>query len=114
MIKEVPEPEEKEGAEKVIRNGKERWVDTEMKNFIINLSESHNKQLNEVIGHIDFDLIINTDPYGDYHKQINRSEESIGNLITDSIRYNGENDISIMCAGSIRVDLMKGNINLFF
>ena len=111
MIKEVPEPEKKEGAEKVIRNGKERWVDTEMKNFIINLAESHNKQLNEVIGHIDFDLIINTDPYGDYHKQISRSEESpLGNLITDAIRYNGETDISIMCAGSIRTDLMKGNI----
>ena len=111
MIKEVPEPEEKEGAEKLIRNGIERWVDIEMKNFIINLAESHNDQLNEVIGHIDFDLIINTDPYGDYHKQISRSEESpLGNLITDSIRYNGETDISIMCAGSIRADLMKGDI----
>ena len=111
MIKEVPEPEEKDGSEKIYRNGRERWVDTEMKNFIINLDESNSEQLNEIIGHIDFGLIINIDPYGNYHKQISRSEENpLGNLIFDAIRYNGETDISIMFAGGIRADLLKGNI----
>ena len=111
MIKEVPEPEEKDGSEKIYRNGRERWVDTEMKKFIINLDESNSEQLNEIIGHIDFGLIINIDPYGNYHKQISRSEENpLGNLIFDAIRYNGETDISIMFAGGIRADLLKGNI----
>ena len=111
IISEIPEPEEKEGAEMIIRNEKERWVDTEMKNYLLNITNYYSDLLNKIIGHSDFDLIINTDPLKDHHKQIIRSEEcTLGNLITDAIRYLGKSNISIMNAGTIRDDLIKGNI----
>ena len=111
IISEVPEPEEKYGAEKVIRNNKERWIDKEMKELIINLTESHSDAYNEYIGHSDFDFIINTDPLKDHHKHLCRGEEcTLGNLVMDSIRYVGKSEIAMSNAALIRADLFKGNI----
>ena len=110
IISEVPKPKNSKGAEEVERNNKKRWVDTEMKEFLINIINSHSEQLNQQIGKVNFDLIINIDPKND-NNQLSRSEEtSLGNLITDAIRNEGEGDISIMSAGSIRSDLKIGNI----
>lgn len=111
MIDSVPEPIEKEGAELITRNNKEIWVDTEMKNFLINIEKSHSDDLDEVIGVSDFSFIINTDPTKDHHKHTCRSEEcTLGNLIADSMREIGNGDIAIKNSGSIRTDLQKGNI----
>ena len=113
IISEIPEPENKAEAKKVIRNNKEIWVDKELNDFIINITDFYSDELNVKICYIDFDLIINL--YGnDKHKQITRSEEStLGNLITDAFKYVGapvDAEISLISAGSIRTDLKKGNI----
>ena len=67
------------------------------------------ERINDPIGEAPFDLIINKDE--DHHNQISRHEEStLCDLITDSIRYIGEGNITIMSAGSVRTDLKKGNV----
>ena len=111
IISEIPKPDKVKDAIEVKRsNNKKRWVDKDMNEYINNIIDSHSDELNEVIGKLNFDLIINLDP-NDQHKQISRSEEStLGDLITDAIRVAGEGNMSIMSAGSIRTDLKKGNI----
>ena len=110
IISEIPEPEEKYNAEKIIRNNKERWVDIEMKNYMNEILDSYSDKLNEIIGYIDYDLIINLDPF-DLHKQKSRSEEAgLLNLITDALKDEGKGEINIINSGSIRGDLKKGNI----
>ena len=107
IISEIPEPEEKDYAEKVKRNNKERWVDIEMKNFINEIIDSYSDALNEIIGYIDYDLILNFEPF----IYLSTSEESgLLNLITDAIRDKGKGEINIINSGSIRADLKKGNI----
>ena len=107
----IPKPEDEEGTEMVKRNGIETWIDTEMKEFLINIIDSHSKKLAEIIGSVDFDLIINLDP-NDGNNQLTRFEESaLGNLITDAIRNSGKGEISLMSAGSIKEDLKMGNIS---
>ena len=113
IISEVPEPSDKEGAELVKRNDKNRWIDKEMNDFINALINSHSEELNEIIGYADFSLIINSDPNKDHHKHLTRSEETtLGNLIADSLRNAGKNDtdIALISAGTIRDDLLEGNI----
>jgi 2',3'-cyclic-nucleotide 2'-phosphodiesterase (5'-nucleotidase family) len=110
MLSEIPPPEHfKYTIEK--RGDKKRYVDVEMHKVIKEIINSHNDELNEKIGYTDFDLKINIDDSGDSSKQISRSEESIlCDLVADAIRNVGEGDISMINAGSIRTDLMRGNI----
>ena len=111
LISEVPEPDEKEGAEKIFRNDKERWVDSEMKEIIDDIINSYSSELDEVIGYTDFDLKINIDKSSDSSKQLSRYEENtLCDLVTDAIRNIGKGEISLINAGSIRTDLFKGNI----
>ena len=111
LISEVPEPEDKDGAEKVIRNNKERWIDKEIKELIINITESHSDVYNEYIGHTDFDLMTNVDPLKDHHKHICRGQEcTIGDLVMDALRYVGKSEIALSNGALIRGDLLKGNI----
>ena len=97
----------------VKRNNKDRWIDKEMNDFINGLKDSHSDELNDKIGYTDFSLIINGDENKDHHKHLTRSQETtLGNLIADSLRNAGKNDtdIAIISAGTIRDDLLKGNI----
>ena len=111
LISEVPEPEDKDGAEKVIRNNKERWIDKEIKELIINITESHSDVYNEYIGHTDFDLMTNVDPLKDHHKHLCRGQEcTIGDLVMDALRYVGKSEIALSNGALIRGDLLKGNI----
>ena len=111
LLSEVPEPEDKEGATKITRDNKERWIDVKMGKVIEEKIKSHSEQLNEVIGYTDFDLIINMDKSSDSSKQISRSEENtLCDLVADSIRDIGKGDICMINAGTIRTDLFKGNI----
>ena len=105
LISQIPEPNEKTGAEKVKRNDTERWVDAEMKNNLLKITE--NTKLNEIIGYNSFDLI--NEKNG--RSILSRYEETnIGDLITDAIRYIGNADISLMCSRNIKNDLKKGDI----
>ena len=118
LISEIPKPKNTTGAKRIKRynrddednkNNKDRWVDEEMMEYINNITETHTDELKQIIGTTNFNLIINIDKNKD--NQISRGEEStLGDLITDAIRYVGEGDISMMSAGSIRTDLLNGTI----
>ena len=113
MISKVPEPEIKEGAKKIKRGGgKEVWVDTEIYELINNVSNKFSDVLDEKIGFSNFDFIINTSPDKDHHKHTCRSEECpLGNLIADSMLSIGNAEIAFKTSGSIRTDLLKGDIS---
>ena len=97
----------------ITRNKNEVNVDAEMNEFINNKINSFSDQLNKVIGHTDFPL--NVYKLGTIekqsHDQLSRfSENILCNLVTDSLRYYGGADITIMNAGSVREDILTGNI----
>jgi 2',3'-cyclic-nucleotide 2'-phosphodiesterase (5'-nucleotidase family) len=110
MLSEIPKPEYNE-AVYTFRDKKIRYADPYMYRKIQKMIDSHFDEINEKIGYTDFDLRINVDNSGDSSKQISRSEESIlCDLVADAIRYVGEADICIINAGSVRTDLLKGDI----
>ena len=104
MLSQIPTPKFIK-VKPIYRDRKLRLVDPEMNNFINNIASSHFSELNQKIGYVNFDLLINSD------EQSSRSGENpLCNLIADSIRYYGKGDITMINAGSIRNDLKKGDI----
>ena len=97
----------------VIRNNKRVFVDAEMYNYIQEITGSFSDILNRKIGYTDFPLNIYT--LGNTNKEYNdplswEKENVLCNLMTDAIRYFGEANVTIMNAGAIREDILKGNI----
>ena len=89
-----------------------RIVDMEMNKYITNIINSYSDELNKKIGYTSFDLLINSELSGDSSQQMSRSEEStLCDLVADSIRNIGKANICILNAGSVRNDLMKGDIS---
>jgi len=110
MLSEIPKPENI-NYQSIYRDKKLRFIDQEMNTLINNTFNSHYDELNKKIGYTNFDLKINIDNSGDSSKQISRSEEStLCDLAADAIRYIGDGDICMINAGSVRADLMKGDI----
>ena len=108
IIDKVPEPEDKERAKIIKRGGEERWVNTEMNEFIYNIWEEYKDQLNTFIGKSDFDMIINT---GDSHKITCRIEEcTVGDIVTDALKDAGYADCAILTASAFRSNIYKGDI----
>ena len=104
----MPEPEDKERAKIIKRGGEERWVNTEMNEFIYNIWEEYKDQLNTFIGKSDFDMIINT---GDSHKITCRIEEcTVGDIVTDALKDAGYADCAILTASAFRSNIYKGDI----
>ena len=107
LINKVPQPEDETNAFNTSRG----WVDKEMNEMLEAIIDSHSEELNEVIGTVSFDMIINSEPGGSSKTQISRSQEvSLGDLVADAIRDIGKGDICLINAGSIRTDLFEGNI----
>ena len=107
IISEVPEPKNKANATKIKRD-KERWVNTEMYNFINNLWSDYDKELNIQFGYSDFDFIIK--PKDDSIPFCRYQECTLGNLITDAIKTLGNGEFTIVNGGSIRNNMYKGNL----
>ena len=102
LINKVPQPEDETNAFNTSRG----WVDKEMNEMLESIIDSHAEELNEVIGTVGFDMIINSEPGGSSKTQISRSQEvSLGDLVADAIRDIGKGDICLINAGSIRTDL---------
>ena len=114
ILSEIPHPENTYSYATIIdRNNKQRFIDKEMNNYLNNIFNSHSDELNEKIGYTDFNLLINMDNSDDSSKQISRSEEStLCDLVADAIRDIGKGDICLINAGSIRANLIKGDITL--
>ena len=108
IISEIPEPKNKINATKVNRDNKERWVNKEMNNFINNLYNEYNDELNIQYGHSNFDFIIK--PTDDSIPYCRYQECTLGNLITDAIKTLGNGELTIINGGSIRNNLYKGNL----
>ena len=111
IIEEVPEPTDKTVATKVTRGKVDRWVNTEMNTFIDGLWEQYSSELNILIGTVDFDLRVFPGESRDSHANICRVRECpLGNLIADSFREVVKSDIALVNGGTVRTDLLKGQI----
>jgi 2',3'-cyclic-nucleotide 2'-phosphodiesterase (5'-nucleotidase family) len=111
IIKEVPEPTDKEGAIKITRGNKERWVDKKTYQFIDSLWNEYSDELNAFIGKSDFDLIIRPTNTTDSHFVFCRYKEcSLGNLVSDALKKAADTEVAILNGGGVRNNLLKGNI----
>ena len=110
-IAEVPEPIDKKGAKKIYRNWGDRWVDEEMNEFINQITEKYSDELNHLIGHSDYDLIIKPEDNSDVQAIYCRFKEcTLGNLIADAFKETVNADISIVNGGAVRANLLKGDV----
>ena len=110
IIEEIPEPndEDKESALNLTNRG---WVDKDMNNFLNDLWEEYEDQLNIVYGHSDYTLVIRPEGTSDSHFIYCRYIEcTVGNLVADSFKYAGNANASIVNGGSIRSNLNKGDL----
>ena len=110
-IEEVPEPTNQSGAKKISRGNVDRWVDTDMNNFINKLWENHGEKLNYHVGNVDYDLRIRPENSSDSHAIYCRYKEcTLGNLVADAFKTVVSADASIVNGGAIRSSLLKGEI----
>ena len=84
-----------------------------MYEYIVALQNSYSETLNRVIGKTDF--LLNVYAEGTVikqsHAQLSRKgENAFCNLVADGIRTLGEADVTILNAGSVRDDILAGNI----
>ena len=105
IISEIPEPNNKINSVKIKRD-KERWVNKEMNDFINNLWNEYDDQLNIQFGYSNFDLIIK--PEDDAVSYCRYQECTLGNLITDAVKTLGNGEFTIINGGSIRNNMYKG------
>ena len=95
--------------------GKVYYTDKEMHYFINEKHYSLSDKFLKIIGKTDFPLnIFKLDTIiKNSKKALCRSCENIlCNLVTDALRYYGDADITIINAGSIRVNISKGNFTV--
>ena len=109
-IAEVPEPKDKTGAKQITRSKADRWVDTEMNDFINKIYEKYGDELNTPIGHSDYDFIVQSENSSEY-RYCRYKECTLGNLASDAFREAVNSDISFVNGGSIRTSLFKGDIS---
>jgi 2',3'-cyclic-nucleotide 2'-phosphodiesterase (5'-nucleotidase family) len=106
MMDEIPIFEEYQDFTQEERWGKPRYVDINTNKMIKDIIESHEHQFQEVIGYTDYNLLINNE-----RGQISRFEENpLCDLVTDAINYYAQGDFSIINCGSVRENIMRGNI----
>lgn len=101
IITEIPEPEDKERAEYINRGSKRRWIDLDMNQILKGILSQYNILLTEKIGFVNFDMLINNS---------GSSECPLCNFIADSFKYVGNADCSLINSGSVRNNLIKGEI----
>ena len=110
ILSKIPRPEYHEFRPD-FRNNILRYVDPYMFKILNDIIVSHSDELNEKYGYAEFDLKIKIDNSRSFSKYISGSEENpLCDLVSDAIRYIGDGDICIINSGSIRSDLMKGDI----
>ena len=111
-IPEVPEPTDKKEAMQIFRGKANRWVDTEINDFINKTHEKYADELNIPIGHSDYDFIIRPAESSESHTIFCRYQEcTLGNLIADAFLELVSSDISLVNGGNIRANLLKGDIS---
>ena len=109
IISEVPIFQGYEYYKKVTRDGKDRYVDPDMKKFLEDLINSHEEEIKEFVGYTDFDMITIDDKAGTVSR--NR-ENNLCDLVADSIRNYYYSDIGFLNSGGVRNNIYKGNITV--
>ena len=110
IISDIPEPDitlSDVGIE-VDRNGRKRWVDRTMNEYIKNKINSHQSKYDEIIGFSNFDLIAK---YETGEQLSLKNENILGNLIADSIRHLGNGEITLVSSSKILDNILKGDIS---
>ena len=96
----------------VVRSKTTRQVDTEINDLINKTHEKYADELNIPIGHSDFDFIIMPSESSDSHTIFCRYQEcTLGNLIADAFLEVISSNISLVNGGSVRTNLLKGDIS---
>ena len=106
IIDGIPKPENYNNYYKLTRNAQKRYVDRDAYIKMETIINSHSREFNEFIGYSDFDLNITIKG----EQRIRKEENTLGDLVADALRHFGNADISMINAGSIRENLLKGNI----
>ena len=109
IISEVPIFQGYEYYKKVTRDGKDRYVDPDMKKFLEDLINSHQEEIKEFVGYTDFDMITIDDKAGTVSR--NR-ENNLCDLVADSLRNYYYSDIGFLNSGGVRNNIYKGNITV--
>ena len=109
IISEVPIFQGYEYYKKVTRDGKDRYVDPDVKKFLEDLINSHEEEIKEFVGYTDFDMITIDDKAGIISR--NR-ENNLCDLVADSIRNYYYSDIGFLNSGGVRNNIYKGNITV--
>ena len=82
IMSEIPLFDGYDNVEKITRDGKERYVDPDMNQFLKDLIYSHEEKIKEYVGYTEFDMIT-VDETG----QISRDKENnLCDLVADSLR----------------------------
>lgn len=106
LIEEVPEPENL-AFETVLRGGKKRYVDPEMKEYLDEVADFYAFFMEQKIGFLSYDLLVR-DEYG---YDISRVRENgLCDLVADAFRAIGHSQTAFVNAGSIRNNLEAGDI----
>jgi len=107
-IDKVPAPEDTEKSRIIKRGGEERWVNTEMNQFINSVWDEYKDELNTIIGKSNFDLIVN--PVDSHHSTCRIEECTIGNIVADAVKDAGYAECSIIAGNLFKDNLYKGYI----
>ena len=110
-IQVIPEPSDKTNATKLTRGNKDIWVNKDMNDYINNIFSTYEKELNEVYGSNDYDLIIRPEGTTDSNFIYCRYQEcTVGNLLADAFKSTGNSNASFVNGGAVRNSLYKGNL----
>ena len=109
-IAEIPEPANKTNAKQVLRSNTNRWVDKETSDFINSLWDQYKEELGILLGHSDFDMIVIIQSDESTLQECRFKECTLGNLVADAVKDIGNGEITIVNGGSVRNDMLKGNL----
>ena len=111
IIYEVPEPDDKTVALNLTRSNQPRWVSKIVNEYINDIYDEYSKQLNQLIGHSNFSLIIRPENTTDSKSVYCRYREcTLGDLISDAIKDATKAEIAILNGGSVRNSMLEGNL----
>ena len=106
IMNEIPLFEGYDNFEKITRDGKERYVDPDMNQFLEDLIYSHEEKIKEYVGYTEFDMIT-VDEGGPISRD---KENNLCDLVADSLRNYYNSDICFLNSGAVRNNIIKGNI----
>ena len=108
-LEKVPEPSDKSTSSLIKRGTEDRWVDSNLTNFINRTFYQYYVELNKEYGNCDFDFIIMEDIYSE-GVSCRYKECALGDLVADAIRDAGNGEITVLNGGAIRNNMNKGKI----